>query len=59
MDLDYPNCLALEAYDFCPKALPLDITSSDVEITARKMGGEVRDILMQLVAAERPAMVTT
>ena len=35
------------------------ILTTNTTVTARQMGGEVRDILMQIVAAERPAMVTT
>ena len=38
-DLNNPTCSAFKAYDSRPKSLPLDITSSDVEITVRKMGG--------------------
>ena len=39
VDLDHPDCSAFEAYSARPKVLPLDITSSDVEIMVRKWGG--------------------
>ena len=36
VDLEDPNCSVFDPYDSRTKALPFDITSSDVELTVRK-----------------------